>query len=237
MANEVVYTTLRAYNKKLFFPERHIKRLLDSAERAKIIHSESPREILKKCVSVVSENPFGNAVLRIELSATGLSVSVKKLEKFPDEIYSAGVKVSVVNYERPSPDAKLNNNFLKQIVEKKKTEGFFETLLMDRSGFVTEGASSNFFMVKNNELITPEEKILRGITRGIIIELAEEEMNVVHRRIKKEELFEADEIFITGTVKEVVPVIEVDGHKIGLGLPGNVSKLLLKKFRKFAFSF
>jgi branched-chain amino acid aminotransferase len=107
--------------------------------------------------------------------------------------------------------------------------------MLDGRGYVTEGTTSNIFIVKKGRLITPlpEVGILEGITRQTVMELAEDRgIPVREAHFFSKELYRADECFLTNTSLEIMPVVGIDGHPLGSGHPGNLTILLLKAFRE-----
>ena len=111
-------------------------------------------------------------------------------------------------------------------------EGYDEALMLDTNGYVAEGSGENVFMVRNSRLkTTPLTSVLGGITRDSIIELGRENgIEVVEQLFTRDELYCADEAFLTGTAAEVTPIREVDRHVIGTGKPGPITTLLQKAF-------
>ena len=122
--------------------------------------------------------------------------------------------------------------YKRQALDEAIEQGFDETLMLDTDNFVAEGSGENFFMVKDNKLITPDlDACLDGITRTTIIHLAKE-MNIdfEERKIDLEEIFECDEAFFTGTAVEVVPINSVDNKPIANGLRGPITENLQKTY-------
>ena len=109
-----------------------------------------------------------------------------------------------------------------------------------REGFITEGASSNIIIVKNDTLITPpkSEHLLPGITRDLVIELCRTH-NIPHelRAIPKKELFEADEVWVTSSTKEIIPVISIDDQPVGNGHIGDGWHRITKLYREYKQAF
>jgi len=115
--------------------------------------------------------------------------------------------------------------------------GAFEALLRNPAGLLAEGASSNVFLVKGKVLVTPDlaSGILDGVTRECLLRLAPRAgVPVEERPVRVEEIFEADEVFLASTLKEVVPVVEVDGRPVGRGEPGMITDRLLGLFQEEA---
>ena len=120
--------------------------------------------------------------------------------------------------------AKANGNYMNSILalQEALASGFDEALLLDHEGYVAEGSGENIFIVRNGRLYTPDlTSALEGITRDTIFVLANQcEMEVVEKRITRDEVYIADEAFFTGTAAEVTPIRELDGRSIGNGWSG-----------------
>jgi branched-chain amino acid aminotransferase len=133
------------------------------------------------------------------------------------------------------PKGKIMGQYTNSMLAKReaKLAGYDEALLMDVQGYVSEGSGENLFMVKNGRLITPplSASILAGVTRDSIITLAREEgLTVSEEMITRDQLYLADEVFLTGTAAEVTPIREVDDRKIGEGVMGPVTKRLQHRY-------
>ncbi len=128
-------------------------------------------------------------------------------------------------------------NYLNSILAKIESNvaGVDEAICLDKTGFVCEGVAENIFIVKDGEVITPSTSTgaLPGITRRAVMKLAEKlEYTVAERNVTPNELFTADEVFLTGTAAEITPVREVNRRVIGYGKIGSVTKKLLTEFNK-----
>ena len=129
----------------------------------------------------------------------------------------------------------MGGNYLNSILatQDAKQRGFDEAILLDQSGNVSEAPGENIFLVKNNRLVTPSlsSSALDGITRKSIITLAKDmKLKVKVRKVSKNELKLAHEVFLTGTAAEITPIIKVDKKKIGSGKVGNITKLLMHTY-------
>ena len=150
------------------------------------------------------------------------------------EAQEKGISVKVSSFKRQVrnevANAKINGNYVQSTVALNEAleQGFEETLLLDSEGFIAEGSGENFFMVKDNKLITPDlDACLDGITRRTIISLAKElEVDFEERKILLEEALESDEAFFTGTAVEVMPINAIDKKSIADGLRGPVTEKL-----------
>jgi len=131
--------------------------------------------------------------------------------------------------------AKMGGNYLNSVLatQDAKQRGFDEAILLDQSGNVSEAPGENIFLVKNNKLVTPSlsSSALDGITRKSIITLAKDmKLEVKTRKVSKNELKLADEIFLSGTAAEITPIIKIDKRKIGGGKVGNMTKLFMDTY-------
>lgn len=244
-----VFDVMRTRGGKPFLFEEHWRRLCNSAKETGL-SVPITREVFKKNVEeLLRRNKFPESTVRTVLtggvSENGftytsgketLCILVEKFQPLSQEIFEKGVKVAVVRYARDLSRAKTTN-YLMAIKSQglKKKRKAFEILYIDHQGRVLETATSNFFIVKNGKVITSAEGILPGITRKTVIALAKKSgLKVEEREIKEEEVYHADEAFLTATNKDIVPVVKVDNKKIGKGRVGDVTKLLLDAFIKYA---
>jgi D-alanine transaminase len=162
-------------------------------------------------------------------------MTISGFEGHPAHHYDQGVQVITVPDDRWArcyikTTALISNGIAKT---KAKQQGAFEAVFV-RDGFITEGTSSNTFIVKGNQVITPPASnyILDGITRNAVIELVQDSgYEMVERGISLDEYYNADEVFLTGTTTEVMPVVEVDDQSIGDGSAGEITQTLLQKYR------
>lgn len=157
--------------------------------------------------------------------------------------YRGGVAARIVGVERTGPrtvdpTAKTGSRIENVLaVGEARAAGAHEALMLDREGYVTEGATSNVFMVKGGRIETPplDAGILQGVTRGLVLRLASQErLPVAERRLTPADLAAADEIFITSTMREILPVVRLDGAAVRTGTPGPITFALHKSFRKLA---
>jgi len=241
-----IFETLRAENGKIFRLDMYMTRLYRSA---KFIGLEIPlaKEEMKDAVKkTLAANSFMNARIRITVTRgigdigygakcePNIVIMVTEQKPYPELIYKEGVKVMTASYERDIPEAKTTNCMMLGILQRKADEvGAHEALLLNKNDEVTEGISTNIFIVKDDAVITPAKGMLEGVTRYILIEqIKASNITIEQRAIKKEELYTADEIFITSTTRKIVPVVEVDGRKISDGKPGKYYVILSQKFSK-----
>jgi len=150
-----------------------------------------------------------------------------------------GIRVKTSSFSRHHVNitmckAKANGNYMNSILAHQEAaqDGYQEALLLDVDGFVAEGSGENIFIVRNGKLYTPDlTSALEGITRDTIVQLATElGIQVIEKRITRDEVYGADEAFFTGTAAEVTPIRELDNRAIGTGTAGPITKQLQKLY-------
>jgi len=250
-----VFEGMRSYGGKVFRLEQHLQRLWDSA---KAIWLEIPvtQEALAAAVTAtLSANDIQDGYIRLVVTrgagTLGLDpnrtsdpqviIITDHITLYPDEYYENGLKIVTVATRRNHPDAlspRIKSlNYLNNILAKIEglQAGCVEALMLNHRDEVAECTGDNIFLVKSGCLITPatDAGILEGITRQAVIELAQEAgMDVREPTIKLDDVYQADECFLTGSAAEVVPVVQVDDCQIGTGTPGPVTCDLMKRFRE-----
>ena len=161
-----------------------------------------------------------------------LLVLVTRAPRLPRRWYTAGVKIITFFLERHLPGAKSIDYAPATIaLGRAREQDAVEAVYVDRNGNVREGTTSNLFALFNGTLVTPDKGILSGITRRAVLDLAVKRGPVDLRELRLAELLTADEVFITGTNKMIVPVNQVDDQIIGDGRPGRITRKLMKALR------
>jgi len=254
-----VYETLRTYHRLPFLYERHAERLRKSAALMALPVPFSDADLLRAINDTVAAHPgsVAEAYIRVlltrgvgELTYNPAAcpkpttvIIVKPFPEPPARTFDEGIKVSLVSVRRNHPQA-LNpmiksNNLLNNALamqEALKT-GAEEALMCNQAGEIVECSQSNFFIVRAGQVLTPplSAGLLPGITRAFVLDLAAElGLPAREERLTPEDLPSADEAFITGTTREVTPVVLVDAAPIGGGKPGPISRRLLDLFRRRA---
>ncbi|MCX8169565.1 MAG: branched-chain-amino-acid transaminase, partial [Candidatus Methanomethyliaceae archaeon] len=165
-----------------------------------------------------------------------------ELSVLPKEVYERGVRALISWVRRDRIDATSHEvkslNYLNSILAKLEANNvnFDEAIILSSDGYVCEGTAENIFIVKKGELLTPPTYTgaLPGITRQAVMEIATNNgIKVREKLLTVHELFNADEIFFTGTGVEIIPVVEISGRKIGSGRPGEVTNIIIEEFRKY----
>ena len=230
----------------------HTERLFKSAKTIGMKIPFSSEELIEAQRKIVSLNNLKESYIRpmCFYGSEGLGIRFDNLSvhtivaawEWPHymepEAQEKGISVKVSSFKRQVrnevANAKINGNYVQSTVALNEAieQGFEETLLLDSEGFVAEGSGENFFMVKDNKLITPDlDACLDGITRRTIISLAKElEVDFEERKIQLEEALESDEAFFTGTAVEVMPINAIDKKSIADGLRGPITEKLQKAY-------
>jgi len=230
------FELLRTYNGHPFALEQHLKRLAHSVHTMGLPLPWTTAELTRIILETLRRNEASaHSESNIRIIVTGgtspdfmthqgqprLLVLVSEMPRQPEAWYSEGVKITTMKSRRILPGAKSINYLSATLaMQKARAKGAVESVYVDRHGGVYECTTSNIFMFTDDRLVTPGRKILSGITRGFILELAQSLFEVEVRDLTLAELLRADEVFITGTNKGVVPVVQVDDQQIGNGRPG-----------------
>ena len=242
---EGVYETLRTYNGRLFLYERHMRRLRNSARMIELELPFTDESLRAQITETINAADLGGseAYLRVlvtrgvgdltyNLNATpkpSVVIIAKPMPAPSAELYQTGVKVALVDVVRNHPQSVnpviKSNNLLNSALAAQEAfrRGAFEAVMRNYRGELTECATANLFIVRNDAVLTPPLKcgLLPGITREFVVELGRElGIDVLERVLRDEDLFDADEAFLTSTTREVLPIVAVDDRTIGTGKPG-----------------
>jgi branched-chain amino acid aminotransferase len=259
---EGIYETLRTYNGQPFLFERHMDRLRKSAEMIALRIPLDDGDIADRFretmdAAGIGDGPHHEAYIRI-LVTRGVGdltydpaacptptvvVIVKPFVPPPAKVFEEGVRVALVPIVRNHPGSVSplikSNNLLNNALAMQEAfrRGAFEGIMRNYRGELSECTQSNLFIVKDGVAKTPtiESGLLPGITRAFLFEVGREiGVEVKDAVLHDEDLFGADEVFLTSTTREVLPIVQVDDTKIGSGKPGPIAKALLDGFRKKA---
>ena len=245
-----VFETLRIYNGIPFMLDEHMERLIAGLKALRF--QKLPAGIKVYASRVIEANKISNGILRITVTRGEVVAGIDPLAcmeptvvitategvPYPEESYLKGFRAVIANIkkDRNSPLCRVKSaNFLTHILAKGEAAdaGVDEALMLNYEGFLTEATVSNLFLLKGNSLLTPsvESGILPGVTRRVVIEIAGKMgLEVKQREIRHEELYSADEAFLTNSLMEIMPLIEIDGQAISNGRPGKITAWLHKKY-------
>lgn len=242
---------MRTYHGRPYFIDEHIRRLRDSAAKINLELPWTEDGIKRIVLETLGKNRV-TAEANIRIVVTGgsspdfmtprgrprLIVLVTPIKGLPDHWYTDGVKVITHFQERALAGAKVTSYIPAALaLEKARTRDAVEAIYVDQHRHALEGTTSNLFAFFGDTLTTPDHGILHGITRKLILSLARELFRVEERPIPLEELLTADEVFITGTNKGVVPVVRIDDTPIGDESPGTSTRKLIQALESHAQAF
>lgn len=245
-----VFDFLRTYNGKPFLLQEHLLRLKNSARALSLRVPISDKEVEEIVFKLLKKNKMQDAQVRIILTGgqtiNGMgydatkptfAILIEPLALPPTECYIKGGKLMTNTHMRHFPTSKTISylNTIALNAEKKK-QGAIEVLYLFHD-YVLECSVSNFFLVKGNKVITPKENVLLGMTRNLLVDLLAKDFTIEERDIHVSELKDADEVFITATNKEVLPIVQIDDMKIGNGKIGEKTKKIMQLFADYTEKF
>ncbi|MDA0858028.1 MAG: branched-chain-amino-acid transaminase [Verrucomicrobia bacterium] len=254
-----VFEGIRAYEGRIFKLEEHLARLEDSAKAILLKLPLSRKEIEKAVLETCQKNKMKSGYLRLVVTRgkgyLGLSpdrckkptiiIIASDLELYPEKYYREGLKVVTGATWRQSPAALdpgiKSLNYLNNILAKIEGQlaGAQEVILLNPQGLVSECSGDNIFFIRHGALITPKlsSGALNGITRATVLEIARQAgWETREDDVRRYDLFTCEEMFLTGTGAEIVPVVEVDGRLVGDGKPGKKTADLMKRYHKLVTS-
>lgn len=242
-----VYDGMALINGKVLRFSDHWQRFNQGAEALSLKVLISKEELEQKIIEITQKSGFSTRA-NIRLILTGgetiggidydhekptFYAVAEKWEPLPNEYYEKGTKLVTSRHMREMPKFKTTNYIEAVKLQKMRKEEEAVEILYMFEGEVLECATSNIFLVKDNVLITPATDILGGITRKIVLELADGNYKIEQRKVAEGELKSADEVFITSSFKDVVPIVKIDDFSISNGEVGPVTKDLMDKFAKY----
>ena len=249
-----VFEGIRAYNGRVFKLSEHVDRLFYSAKAILLKIPMSHRAICEAVRAACKRNKIRDGYIRLVVTrgagTLGLDpnrcsnpqviIIADKIQLYPETFYKKGLEIVTVpttrNHTNAVNPAIKSLNYLNNILAKIEAinAGCVEAIMLNSQGFVAECTGDNVFMLKGGQLLTPPlaAGALYGITRSVAIELAESlGIEAKEPNLTRYDLYNADEVFITGTAAEVVPVVKIDGRQIGSGKPGKLTKKLIKAYQ------
>ncbi|MGB5812851.1 MAG: aminotransferase class IV [Polyangiales bacterium] len=250
-----VFEVYRTYGGVPFAENAHLERLRRSADRLMIPMPVSLEALAEEVRATVAAAGEGDWYIRVVITrGTGpltydpttaespLRVIITApIKAYPAEHYAQGVEVALLRASRPTDDLRAAgakaSNYLANLLamHEAKQRGAQEAIMLGRGGQLLEGASSNLFLVKDGVVRTPEPQlgILVGITRATVLQVCVDEgIEVAETELMPDDLFAADEAFITSSIREVMPVVRVDGRPIGDEAPGPITKRLQEGYSR-----
>jgi branched-chain amino acid aminotransferase len=250
-----VFEGIRSYNCLVFKLKEHIDRLYASAQGISLKIPLTKQQMQKAVIDTLKANKLKDAYIRLVVTRgegdLGLDprncvkptifIITDKIALYPQELYKKGLTIVTVPTRRNIPEA-INPqikslNYLNNILGKIEAinAGVPEAIMLDQGGFVTECTGDNIFMIKNKVLMTPPVSagILNGITRSCVLDLAPQSgLRPKECMMTRFDLFNADEVFLTGSAAEIIPVVKMDSRLIADGKVGPCTLKLIENFRK-----
>jgi len=246
-----VFDYTRSYHGKPFKLHEHILRLQRSAAAIELALPWSTAELTAIVQETFDRNGYPDAGIRIVVTGgpspdfmtpqgkPSLLVMITPITSSQAEAQAAGVKITTVEMARVLPTVK-SINYMGAImaVEAAKRAGAVEAVYRTPDGVLTEGTRANLFVFKGDQLITAADDVLAGITRAVILEIASDDFEVVQGPVRYEDIRNGaiDELFISSSTKELLPVVQVDDIQVGNGRPGPKTQKLLALFHSYVES-
>ncbi|MGX9706680.1 branched-chain-amino-acid transaminase [Laceyella tengchongensis] len=250
-----IFEGIRCYSGNVFCLKEHIVRLYESAKSIMLDIPLTPEEMEAVVVETLEKNGLPDAYIRLVVSRgvgdlgldprnckqASVIVIAEELSLFPQRYYDEGLEIVTVPTRRNVPDAlnpKIKSlNYLNNVLVRLEAAraGVHEALTLNQDGYVCEGSGDNIFIVKNGKICTPPTYVgaLEGITRNVVMELCETfQIPCAEVPFTRHDVYVADEVFLTGTAAEMIPVVNVDGRIIGSGKPGPITAKLTEAFRQ-----
>lgn len=248
---------IRCYKGKsgsaIFKLHDHVDRLFESAHIGMMRIPYDKKQVADAIVETVRVNNLDACYIRplvyIGYGAMGVYPAENPIKlavaawkwgtSLGDEALANGMRARVSSFTRHHVNVsmtrgKISGYYVNSILAKLevKADGYDEAILLDPEGYVSEGTGENVFIVRKGRLkTTPLTLILEGITRNAVIELARgQQISVAEERFTRDEMYIADEVFVTGTAAELTPVREIDNRRVGTGKPGPITRALQQRF-------
>ena len=251
-----VYEVTRTYGRKIFLWPEHWARMQYSARRIGMELPVTGEQLLRETLKLLEKFDVDDAYIRWVVSRgegeIGLDpalagqgnfvIFVRPLTENPQWWYQKGVSLLISGVHRNAIEALDPNiksgNYLNNMmaIKEARERGFFDAIMLNSQGVITEGTTFNFWLVEGQSVLTPpmESGILRGITREKLLEIiAESDLQLREEFLRPEQAYGASECFITSSTKELVPVVQLDDQKIGRGAPGPVYQQLHQRFQQW----
>jgi len=252
-----VFEGIRSYKRLVFHLKEHIDRLYESADAIMLKVSLTKSQMIKAVCDTLKTNKLTDAYIRLIITRgegdlgldprkcngnSKIIIITDKIALYPKKYYKNGLSIITAKTQQNSMKAlspqikSLNylNNILAKIEAIKA--GSEEAIMLNYKGYVTECTGDNLFIVKKGIVYTPKLSLglLKGITRDAVITIAKKnKIKIKMDTFKCDRVYKADECFLTGTAAEIIPVVKVDGKRIGDGKPGKLTNLFLREFHKF----
>ena len=250
-----VFEGIRTYEGLIFRLKEHIDRLYKSADAIELKIPMTKIDMIGAVITTLKANRLKDAYIRLvvtrgvgdlgldprKCSKPTIFIITDKITLYPKEFYEKGLEIVTATTKRNFPqalDARIKSlNYLNNILAKIDAikSGTEEAIMLTHDDYVAECTGDNIFIVSGCELLTPPTDIgaLEGITRDAVISLAKKmDIPVYEKLLKMEDVYNASEVFLTGTAAEIIPVVRIDERRIASGKPGEITLRLIREFKK-----
>jgi D-alanine transaminase len=242
-----IYEVIRVYGGVPFTLDEHLQRLKNSANAIQLNLTYTLEQLKEIIYEGIKRSKVEEAEVYLQITRgiaprkhnfpdkpSSTTMTIRPVRPIDESLREKGANAILLEDERWKNCYIKSLNLLPNVLAKQEAvnRDCLEAIFVD-SGNITEGSSSNVFIAKGGKLSTPSlsRKILAGITRDAIIKLAKQlGIQVIETEISQEELLDADEVFITSTILEVMPIITIDGKKVADGIPGTITSRLYKEY-------
>ena len=242
-----IYEGITTHNGKLFYLKDHIARFRKSASKLGLKVPISDTELKNVLETLLKKNKFERTNFRVILTGgniiSGIDFDANKptfyilseeWKPLPKSLYEKGGKIITEEHMRFMPEVKTVHYITAvKLQSKRKKENAIEILFVS-NGKVTECSTSNIFAFFENTLVTPKDNVLMGITRRAVLDVAKKHFKIEERDITVKELEGADEVFISASYKDVLPIVKIDNKVVGDGMVGKNTRMIMDLFSKLA---
>jgi len=240
-----VFDYCRVRNGKITFLNDHLNRLNHSQEVLQFNHPVEMEKIRSIVLELQQKNGLQDAYFKILITARFNNQILEPIitiyqdvwKPYPAEMYSEGVSLIFEEYDKPFPQYKTTFYLGSFRAQTRMKNNNSEDVLFYFNDAVRECARCNIFIVKNGLIYTPEKNMLKGVTRNHVMLCAKEITMVIEKDISVSELFTADEIFITSTTRNIMPIVQIEDRIIGNGKPGSNTIELIKRFEQYCLHY
>ena len=240
-----VFDYCRERDGKITFLKEHLQRL-DHSQSLLRLHYKADMEDVKNILDTLQKkNNLINSYFKCIISArmvdnktsSILTIYQDILKPYDPKMYHEGITLLLHEFAKPFPEYKTTF-YLGSLREyDRMLENNAEDVLFYFDNIVRECSRCNIFIIKGGLIYTPDKNILKGVTRHHVINCIKEQYMVIEKDISIKELFEAEEIFISSTTKNIMPVVKIEDQMIGNGKPGNITKLLIPLFENYCTNY
>lgn len=243
-----VFDLLRTVGGTPFLLEEHLQRLHSSAGLLGLRVPISDAEIARIIGELLARNAHTEATVRLLLTG-GVSpdgmhfdpdtptfmIMTHELHSPPAQVYQEGARLTLVEHTREVSEAKTTNYLTKLLNDTRAAEEGALELLYHTDGVITEGASASVFFVRDGQILAPRNHVLHGTIGAFVLDLAREDYEVLAADVTVSEALTSDEVFLTSTTRDVVPIVRIGDHVIGDGAPGPIVRDLMERYRSVVF--